>query len=253
MVPVPMLSPWLSSLWLSLVTPVFARVGRKLIEGLKNPTRVVDRSAREKFSVRPMGVRAAIERSLKNEDQEFAQTHWSDALSSAEGRRHWGGVSFRNRVVDSRSVSVSVSPARAFRPIQRIGGRTGWYYGNSLWKLRGFFDRLAGGVGLRRGRRDGEHLASGDALDFWRVEICEPPTRLLLRAEMRLPGRAWLEFEVEAKNPENSMIRQTAIFDPVGLSGILYWYALYPLHHFIFCGMLKNIASAAREEGNLDS
>ena len=135
----------------------------------------------------------------------------------------------------------------AFRPIEQIGGQTGWYYGNWLWKLRGWLDLLVGGVGLRRGRRDPVDLQVGDAVDFWRVETVDSGRRLRLAAEMKLPGRAWLEFEV-TPTANGSLIRQTAIFDPVGLGGLAYWYALYPVHRLVFAGMLNGIVRAA--EGN---
>jgi uncharacterized protein YbjT (DUF2867 family) len=246
-IPVPVLTPWLSSLWLGLVTPVYARVGRKLIESVRHPTVVHDPSADREFSVRPRGYREAIERALRNEDRGFAETCWSDALSSSGWPRQWGGVRFGTRLVDSRQATVEASPAAAFRPIQRIGGATGWYFANPLWRLRGFLDRLVGGVGLRRGRRDPEDLAVGDALDFWRVEALEPGRRLRLAAEMKLPGRAWLEFEVEGDSSESS-IRQTAVFDPLGLSGLVYWYGLYPVHRWIFAGMLRGIVKACQKE-----
>jgi hypothetical protein len=130
----------------------------------------------------------------------------------------------------------------AFAPIRRIGGSTGWYYANWLWRLRGFMDLLVGGVGLRRGRRDPDQLAVGDVLDSWRVEAYEPDRLLRLVSEMSLPGRAWLEFEVEASGGgQESTIRQTAMFDPAGLLGLAYWYAVYPLHNRIFQGMLNGI------------
>ena len=135
-------------------------------------------------------------------------------------------------------------PQRRLRRCRRIGGRTGWYYGNWLWTVRGFIDLLLGGVGVRRGRRDEETLRVGDAPDFWRVELSGPGSRLRLHAEMKVPGRAWLEFEVTPCE-EGSAIRQTAIFDPQGLFRILYWYGIYPLHQCVFAGMLRNIACAA--------
>ena len=239
MIPVPLLTPYLSSLWLGLVTPLYARVGRKLVESLRNPTLVSNDLAAKTFSVRPRSVREALARALVNEDREFAETRWSDALSAGGPPPAWGGVRFGSRLVDSRTVTVDVPPEQAFAPIRRIGGRTGWYYGDWLWSLRGFLDLLCGGVGVRRGRRDPENLRVGDALDFWRVELYEPPHRLRLCAEMKLPGRAWLEFEVTG-DEQRSTIRQTAIFDPVGLSGLLYWYGIYPLHQFVFAGMLRN-------------
>lgn len=244
MVSVPVLTPRLSSLWLGLVTPVYARIGRQLIDSIRNPTIVQDQTARTVFPLRPMGVRQAIARALCNEEREYAATRWSDALSTASSRLSWGGVRLGTRLVDSRVAHVQTSPALAFQPIRLIGGTTGWYYANWLWRLRGFIDLLVGGAGLRRGRRDPAWLVPGDTVDFWRVEACEPDRRLRLVAEMRLPGRAWLEFEVEG-NATTSQIRQTAIFDPLGLWGQLYWYALYPLHRLLFAGMLRHIARAS--------
>ncbi|QDT32257.1 SDR family oxidoreductase [Thalassoglobus polymorphus] len=244
MISVPFLTPYLSSLWLGLVTPVYARVGRKLVGSLRNPTLLSNNLAIRTFDIVPRSVPDAIQRALTNEDREFAETRWSDALSSGGSTKNWGGVRFGSRLVDSRKVTVSVPPESAFAPIRRIGGKKGWYYGNWLWSLRGFLDLLVGGIGVRRGRRDPEHLRVGDALDFWRVEASEEPNLLRLQAEMKLPGRAWLEFEV-TPCPEGSEIRQTAIFDPVGLSGLMYWYGIYPLHQFVFAGMLRNIAREA--------
>jgi hypothetical protein len=243
MIPVPLLTPYLSSLWLGLVTPLYARVGRKLVESLRNPTLVSNDLAARTFSVRPRSVREALARALVNEDRQFAETRWSDALSAGGPPRTWGGVRFGSRLVDSRTAIVAAPPEQAFAPIRRIGGQTGWYYGDWLWSLRGFLDLLCGGVGVRRGRRDPESLRVGDALDFWRVELYEPPHRLRLHAEMRLPGRAWLEFEVTG-DEQHSTVRQTAIFDPVGLFGLLYWYGIYPLHQFVFAGMLRNLVRA---------
>lgn len=244
MIPVPLLSPHLSSLWLGLVTPVYARIGRKLVESLRNPTLVQETSAQTDFAIQPRGLQAAISRALTNEDREFAQTRWSDALSSTGRPRTWGGVRFGNRLVDSRTIDVPQPPASAFAAIQRIGGKTGWYYGNWLWRLRGFLDLLVGGAGLRRSRRDPVDLAVGETLDCWRVEAFQPNSLLRLSAEMKLPGRAWLEFEV-TETPTGSTIRQTALFDPVGLLGLLYWYGIYPLHQLVFAGMLRGVARAA--------
>jgi uncharacterized protein YbjT (DUF2867 family) len=247
MISVPVLTPRLSSLWLGLVTPIYARVGRKLIDSLRNPTLVKNPSALETFPIRPRGLREAIERASRNEDQEFAESRWSDALSSAGPQHSWGGVRLGTRIVDSRTAEVSAPPQLAFQPIRRIGGSNGWYFANLLWRIRGVLDLLVGGVGLRRGRRDPEDLTVGDTLDFWRVEAFEPDRRLRLQAEMKLPGRAWLEFEVVGDSPR-SIIRQTAVFDPRGLSGLVYWYALYPIHRWIFSGMLRRIAAASTRE-----
>ena len=241
---VPVLTPRLSSLWLGLVTPLYARVGRKLIDSIRHTTVVQDDTALRAFAIRPVGVREAIADALRNEDREFAETRWSDAMSSAGPTPRWGGARFGNRLIDSRSVRVVAPPLAAFAPIQRIGGATGWYYGNWLWRFRGWLDLLMGGVGMRRGRRDSEQLKAGDALDCWRVEAFEAGRTLRLAAEMKLPGRAWLEFEVTV-DVEGSLIRQTAIFDPVGLAGLLYWYLVYPWHQLVLGGMLRGIAHAA--------
>ncbi|UCG85740.1 MAG: SDR family oxidoreductase [Gemmatimonadota bacterium] len=248
-IPVPVLTPYLSSLWLGLVTPLLAPVGRKLIDSVKNDTVATDDRALRDFAIRPRGVQEAIERALQNEDRALAATRWSDALSSLGPVPSFGGVRFGNRIVDSRAVAVQCTAARAFAPIRRIGGATGWYYGNWLWRVRGFVDRLSGGVGLRRGRRDPDHVVPGEALDFWRVQAVEPDRRLLLFAEMRIPGRAWLQFEVQPTG-DSATIRQTAVYDPAGLFGLIYWYGLYPVHVLIFRGMLRRIAKAA-EEGSV--
>jgi uncharacterized protein YbjT (DUF2867 family) len=242
---VPVLTPWLSSRWLGLVTPLYARVGRKLIEGVRHPTLVRDPSARTVFDIEPVGVRDAIATALRNEDREFAQTRWSDALSSADTLRDWGGVRLGSRIVDSRALSVSCEPADAFAVVERIGGRNGWYYAGWMWTVRGFIDLLLGGVGMRRGRRDSGTLHVGDVVDCWRVEDVVRGEKIRFLAEMRLPGRAWLEFEFTHEGGR-TVIRQTAVFDPLGLGGILYWYALYPVHQMIFAGMLRGIARAAR-------
>jgi uncharacterized protein YbjT (DUF2867 family) len=246
MIPVPVLTPYLSSLWLGLVTPLFARVGRHLIESIRAPTVVRDPRAAAVFGIAPRSVSEAIAEALRNEDRELAETRWSDAISSAGLEpRAYGGFRLGGRLVDSRTVTVAVPPKAAFEAVRRIGGETGWYAYDALWWLRGALDLLAGGVGLRRGRRHPDILAPGDALDWWRVEAVEPDRRLRLAAELKLPGRAWLEFEVEPAPGGGTTIRQTASFDPAGLAGLAYWYGIYPLHVLVFRGMLAGLARAA--------
>ena len=241
MIPVPVLTPWLSSLWLGLVTPVYAGVGRKLVDGLRNETIVRDPSALRDFSVRPRSAREAVARALANEDRDVPESRWSDEVSPPVP---YGGVKLGSRLVDSRVRRVPVTTAAAFAPIQRIGGRTGWYSPLALWRVRGLLDLAVGGPGLRRGRRDPVGVRVGETIDFWRVEAFEPGRRLRLAAEMKLPGRAWLEFEVEEDGDGGSFVRQTASFDPAGRLGTAYWYALWPFHGLIFGRMLRNIAAA---------
>ena len=249
MIPVPLLTPYLSSLWLGFVTPIYARVGRKLVASLKNPTVVTDSSlAHCLFDVRPRCLEKAITRSLVNEDKEFAETRWSDALSSGSHPKTWGGVRFGSRLVDSRTLETDLPAEEAFIAVQSIGGDNGWYYGNWLWRIRGFLDLLVGGVGVRRGRRHPIEVTEGDALDFWRVEKFVPGRLLRLQAEMKVPGRAWLEFEVTPSSDKTCTVRQTAIFDPIGLFGLAYWYALYPLHEFVFNGMLNGLVKYAHSQ-----
>lgn len=240
MIPVPVLTPHLSGLWLGLVTPVYARIGQTLVKSIQHPTVVRDTSAEKFFDIKPLGVKEAIHHALKNEDNDFALTRWCDAISSGGLTDRWGGVQFGTRLVDSRSVRVPATPEDAFAPIEKIGGQNGWYCANVLWRVRGFVDLVVGGVGLRRGRRHPREIKVGDALDFWRVEGFEKNKFLRLRAEMKLPGRAWLQFEVEEKNG-GTEIRQTALFDPYGIGGLLYWYLIYPIHKLIFAGMLREI------------
>lgn len=244
MLAVPILTPYVSSLWLGLITPLYARVGRKLIESIVHTTVVGDDLALRTFAVRPMGVEAAVRRALGDAAAGPAPTRWNDALSSARPRPSWQGVTFGRQLTDARAIAVGAPAPVVFACIERIGGDTGWYAWNWLWRLRGALDLLAGGVGMRRGRPSPDRLRVGDTLDFWRVEAIEPGVRLRLSAEMRLPGRAWLEFDVRREG-EATTINQIATFDPDGILGKAYWYSLYPLHHLVFGGMLRGIAQAA--------
>jgi uncharacterized protein YbjT (DUF2867 family) len=241
MIRVPLLTPRLSSLWLGLVTPVYARIGRKLIESIRHPTVVTTNVAERLFSVRPVGVAEAIRAALDNEDREFAQTRWSDAVSAAGHRTTTPSTHPGLRLTDHREVEVQAQPSRCFDAIAGLGGRTGWPPYSWLWRFRGFIDVLCGGVGMRRGRPEGRALRVGDTLDFWRVERYLSGEQLRLAAEMKVPGRAWLEFSVVPR-AGGSVIRQTAVFDPMGLAGLLYWYLLVPVHAVVFRGMLRSIA-----------
>lgn len=241
MIPVALLTPWLSSLWLAVVTPIYARIGRRLFTSLRHETVVRDDQALRDFSVRPRGLAEAITRALTNENREYAESRWFDALSSNGPLQKFPGASAR--LVDARTADSRATPGRLFNEVASLGGASGWPF-HSLWVLRGFMDQLAGGVGMRRGRPVGRGLRVGDALDFWRVEVLEPGRRLRLHAEMRLPGRAWLEFEV-AEREGGSRLLQTAVFEAHGLAGLCYWYALVPAHAVIFAGMARKLARRA--------
>jgi uncharacterized protein YbjT (DUF2867 family) len=240
---VPFLSLSLSSRWLTLITPVYAAIGRSLIESVRNPSVVLDQAALDTFDIRPMGITRAIERALANEDRNIAETRWSDARTPAALVSSLPKPD-AHLFVNTQTTRVPVGPLEAFAPIRRIGGRTGWYFGNKLWRIRGLVDLMMGGVGMRRGRPDPETPFPGSTLDFWRVESYEPGRRLRLFAEMKVPGRAWLEFRAEPEGA-STVITQLAEFEPRGLFGILYWYLLSPIHEVMFRGMLGRIARAA--------
>jgi uncharacterized protein YbjT (DUF2867 family) len=246
-IPVPVLTPKLSALWLGLITPLYARIGRAIIESIVHVTVVRDNAALTTFSVRPMGIDGAIHRALAREERHFSETRWSDSISSSGKLPSWGGVRFGTRIVDSRTLKVEATPDMVFKCIERIGGDHGWYACDWLWRLRGFIDVLQGGVGMGRGRPSSPTVRVGDTVDSFRVEAIEMNRRLRLKSEMILPGRAWLEFEVTEEG-STTQLRQTAIFDPVGLKGQLYWYSLYIPHEFVFNGMLRGIAQAALRE-----
>ena len=246
MVPVPLLTPHLSSLWLALVTPLYARVGRKLIASIRNATVVRDTRAIEDFPIRPRGLSEAIARAIDAADGRAGANRWSDSASATNPRPVAGGDAV-SPLVDARETIVAVSARAAFAPIRRIGGDTGWYCANVLWRLRGWMDLVAGGIGMRRGRRDPEACVAGDPIDFWRVEAIEPDRRLRLRAEMKVPGRAWLEFSVDPLTESTTRIRQVARFEPTGVWGRMYWYALLPAHAIIFSGMLRRIGNRAEQ------
>ena len=240
---VPFLSLSLSSRWLTLITPVYAAIGRSLIASVRNPSVVLNQAAQQAFDIRPMGITRAIERALANEDQSIAETRWSDARMPAGLFRSLPKPG-AHLFVNKQTTRVPVGPVEAFAPIRRVGGRTGWYFGNVLIRLRGLIDLMMGGVGMRRGRPDPETPLPGSTLDFWRVERYEPSRRLRLFAEMKVPGRAWLEFRAEPEGA-STVLTQLAEFEPRGLFGILYWYLLRPIHEVMFRGMLRGIAAAA--------
>lgn len=238
-VPVPVLTPRLSSLWIHLVTPVPARIARPLAEGLRNEVVCRDTRVTELLPRERLGVREAIEFALGQYSSSEIETSWSDA-GVMPGDPAWaGGTVF----IDPRATKIDASPATVYKAVCRVGGGHGWYAADWLWRLRGAIDRLFGGPGLRRGRRHPERVVYGDALDFWRVTAVEPDRRLELRAEMKLPGVATLSFEIEPdpNHEERCVLHQTARFKPRGLLGLAYWYAVLPLHGIVFDGMRNGI------------
>lgn len=247
MIPVPILTPYISSLWLGLVTPLYVQIGRSLIESIKNPTIVNDETANSFFTVRPCNIQSAIQYALTTEDKDFENFHNRTEHPESDTTVQQRGYQRGSRIFDEYYIHTHDAPELAFKPIRCIGGKVGWYYANYLWQLRGCIDNLLGGVGMRRSRRDAEQVKTGGVIDFWQVECYQENRLLRLRAEMKLPGRAWLQFEVYPQK-EGSIIYQTAIFDPLGLAGRLYWYGLYPVHRLIFKNMLINITKNIREE-----
>jgi uncharacterized protein YbjT (DUF2867 family) len=249
---VPVLTPKLSSYWVHLVTPVPSSIAGPLIEGLRNEVVVRDPSAAVLFpDIVPMDYRSALREALANVEDGGVETAWSDALVSSAGDRRpvefagGSGVLF-----ERRQQVVQAAPERVYATFSGLGGEHGYLYADWAWELRGALDRLVGGVGLRRGRRDPWRLRGGDALDFWRVERVEPGRLLRLRAEMKVPGRAWLQFEAQPVDGDRTRLVQTAYFAPRGLPGLIYWYGLYPAHRAIFSGMIRQLAEAA-ERGTL--
>jgi hypothetical protein len=247
LLPVPILTPRLSSYWVHLVTPIPSAIARPLIEGLRNEVIVRDDRARELFpQVVPAGYLESVRRALARFDTENVETSWSDALTSSHPTSEPVLMTTQDgMVMERRQLIVNASPEQAFTVFSSLGGATGWLRLNWAWQLRGFIDRLLGGVGMRRGRRHPHHVRVGDAVDFWRVEAVEPGRLVRLRAEMKVPGRAWLEFHARTQEDGRTLVTQTAFFSPRGLFGLVYWYALYPIHGLIFGGMIREIGRRA--------
>ena len=249
MVPVPVLSPRLSSYWAHWMTPVSANVARPLIEGLRNELVADSQKAAELFpEIRPMDFETAVRRALMRIDGGDIETLWSDALMSSKGDvRPVHLAAEQGMLIERRQMTVPVPPAYVFRSFCGIGGERGWPPYNWLWRLRGMLDRIIGGVGMRRGRRHPDELLQGEALDFWRVELIEPGRLLRLRAEMKLPGDGWLQFEANPRPDGSTDLVQTAYFASRGLFGLLYWYGVYPVHGPVFSGMLRWVAERAEK------
>jgi uncharacterized protein YbjT (DUF2867 family) len=248
MIPVPVLTPRLSSYWVNLVSPVPAAIARPLIEGLRNEVVVRDPDPAKAFGLSPMPFEEALGRAIERTDRHAVESTWFDAMAR-RGRASLETVAaHEGMIVERRERVVAATPERVFAEVERVGGRAGWPYANVLWRIRGVLDRVVGGVGMRLGRRDPALLRAGDAVDFWRVEAVTRPSLLRLRAEMRVPGRAWLQYEV-TPHANGARLVQTAFFEPKGLPGLAYWYALYPIHGRIFGGMVRVLGERASRPG----
>ncbi|MET8013092.1 SDR family oxidoreductase [Streptomyces sp. NPDC005271] len=253
--PVPVLSPGLSSLWVGLVTPVPNGIARPLVESLRHEVVCAERDIAACVPDPPggpLGIDQALELALRRIRDADVATRWSSAATPGAPSDplptdpDWAGGSL---YTDRRERAVAASPADVWRVVEGIGGENGWYSLPLAWALRGWIDTLVGGVGLRRGRRDAVRLRVGDSLDFWRVEEVLPPRLLRLRAEMRLPGLAWLEMRVDRDAEGRTVYRQRALFHPRGLAGQIYWWGVSPFHALVFGGMARNIAAKAESNG----
>ena len=250
MIPVPLLTPKLSAYWVHWMTPVPAEIAHALVEGLRNEAIVNNNLAEEIFpEITPLDYVTTVKTALEGLNLGPVETRWTDSLVSSQRNENPSGFALQEGMyVERRQTKVNAKSEQVFDVITQLGGENGWLAFNWAWRIRGVIDRLFGGVGLRRGRRDPHNLRVGDALDFWRVEKISPNHSLRLRSEMITPGDAWLEFEMEEENPSMTLLRQTAYFAPIGLSGFLYWHILYPIHSLVFSGLIKSIQEMAENK-----
>ena len=249
---VPLLTPRISAYWVNLMTPIPASIAFPLIEGLKSETIVENDDARKLMNVPLTPFREAVARALRATNEYRIPTRWSGSIRGAVPRSLDATPADKSLICNRQAMQTTASAAMLQRAVARIGGRVGWYYADYLWDVRGAMDRLIGGVGVRRGRRHPEQVAIGDAIDFWRVEDYSP-SRLLLRAEMKVPGRAWLEFRIHERDGNTRELEQTAYYYPKGFWGYAYWYASLLFHIFVFGGMARNIVHWAEKEEQIEN
>jgi uncharacterized protein YbjT (DUF2867 family) len=250
MIIVPFLTPRFCAAFLSWVTPIPRPLARALIEGMRNEVVTHDDSAQRLFpDIHPRDYRTSLDRALARIAADQVETTWSDAQVSALG--DVVPVTFTTReglLLEERQSMISATTETIYRIFTGLGGRRGWLYANWIWLLRGMIDQLLGGVGFRRGRRHPDELRVGDALDFWRVEALAPGRLMRLRAEMKVPGLAWLQFEIVPQGTPRNLLIQTAFFEPKGLPGLMYWYILYPIHGWMFSKLIVKIVERAEVE-----
>ncbi|MGD2026946.1 MAG: SDR family oxidoreductase [Anaerolineales bacterium] len=248
-IPIPVYTPRFSAYWVHLVSPIHWRVVLPLIQGLYDETLVTCSLARELFpDIQLQDFLTAVEKALENIRMGQVESSWSDALvSSAGDMKPYRFKEEEGMMIERRQQMLNLPPETVYQAFSGIGGDRGWLYMDWAWEIRGWMDKIVGGVGLRRGRRHPDELRVGESLDFWRVEKIEPNHSLLLRAEMKTPGRAWLEFGSIPRSEDKTLLTLGAYFAPRGLMGFIYWYSLFPFHKFIFDGMVRNIAKRAYE------
>ena len=250
LLPIQVLTPRLSSYWVHWMTPIPSGITRALVEGLRNDVVVTDDRARTLFpGIKPLNYASALDRVIQDLDSGLIDTSWSDAGPAPERGTRVVLESRQGLIVERRGRRIAAPAGDVYQVIAGIGGARGWYFANWTWRIRGMLDRLLGGAGLRRGRRHPDDLRIGDAVDFWRVEDLKVDRLIRLRAEMKLPGRAWLQFRLTAAPDGSTHVDQTAAFSPRGLGGLLYWYALYPVHAWIFDGLATAIVKRAERVG----
>lgn len=244
MISVPVLTPRLSGYWLNIVTTVPMSIAHPLVEGLRNDSVTTDHRIREWINIELHPFKESVRKALEEDQQGLLASRWTEAENSLST------ISEKNiqlKVLQDQRIVKSELPAeKIFQVFQSVGGDNGWYYANWLWQLRGIMDRMIGGVGMRRGRRHPIEIRIGDAIDFWRVEKFEPGRSLKLKAEMKLPGQAWLEFKVQSTPDQTSVFEQNATFFPANWIGYFYWYAIFPVHMLVFKNMAKSIVRYAR-------
>lgn len=240
---VPVLTPLLSGLWVGLITPIPNSLAVPLVKGIINPV-LADTSKAEKYfpKIEPMNYREAVALALEKIDEKAVETRWSGSYN--DDAPTYEMTDREGIFKEVRTVTTDVSAESVYKSFTSIGGEKGWLAWSWAWKLRGFMDKIVGGPGLSRGRRHPTEVLIGEELDFWRVEDLRKNEFILLRAEMKVPGKAWLKFEVLPKNGKTQLV-QTAIFAPKGLFGLLYWYGSYPFHFFIFDKMAQKIVLGA--------
>lgn len=251
MIPVPALPPKISAHWIHWITPIPARIAHPVIENIRHEVPIQDDLAQRLFpDIIPMGFKDSVAFSLERLDAGQVETSWRERSSmTAQTGEPVILTSQEGMIYEQRQRIVDAPVEDVFQVLSCLGGEEGWLYYNWLWQLRGIFDRVIGGVGLQRGRRDPQDLRVGDAVDFWRVETIEPDRLLRFRAEMILPGLAWLQFETQPLEKSKTDLRLTALFAPKGFSGWIYWYFYYPFHKLIFPGLIRKIAERAEGAG----